>query len=417
MINGMVVVGAGDEDVVRLGSGCLLFHEFFAAIAVLVSILYYAIVKASLMAMGAVIMTPPKPHPVYAHDELSSQSSDDEEASSCGSSLDGKCMPRPVAAQDSSSSSSSSIAITEQKCDELRTGLSAGEEPSTVDKSDLVDDLALQQDNKEFEISVLPSERSARAQKKDTSKKTRRIPSEQKSDDEDGEYDDNLLLSQEEYSMPFDDRKEDAGGSNGNSVDTRPEKFSAIKIWTNIYGLSIGIYCLVYSLMLPNELSAFVFCVAALAASIYEWFVPCVDLYLRGAAADGRMYGYTLPHRLSMLGMPSRKRRRNNGTADESFTGCSLCKRCLGYLCIFGMWNSESVAVARGRSRRRWHTLGRIVASGALAMPCLIVMIIVGLVFKVMEAVFWQDAISKNKAFVSGGVDGSKHWPSNTIPC
>jgi hypothetical protein len=444
MINGMVVVGAGDEDVVRLGSGCLLFHEFFAAIAVLVSILYYAIVKASLMAMGAVIMTPPKPHPVYAHDELSPLSSDHDDASLCcssASSLDGRCVLQPTAAAASAAvqdSSSSSIAITEQKGDELRTGLSVGEEPSTVDKSDLVDDLALQQDNKEIEISVLPSERSARAQKNDTSKKTRRIPPEQNSydersvraqkndtskktrrippeqnsDDEDDDYDDNLLLSQEEYSMPLDDGREDAGGSNGNSVDTRPEKFSAIKIWTNIYGLSIGIYCLVYSLMLPNELSAFVFCVAALAASIYEWFVPCVDLYLRGAAADGRMYGCTLPHRLSMLGMPSRKRRRNNGTADESFTGCSLCKRCLGYLCIFGMWNSESVAVARGRSRRRWHTLGRIVASGALAMPCLIVMIIVGLVFKVMEAVFWQDAISKNKAFVSGGVDGSKHWPS-----
>jgi hypothetical protein len=48
---------AAHEDVVRLSSGCLLFHEFLAAIAVLVSILYYAIVKASLMAMGAVIMS------------------------------------------------------------------------------------------------------------------------------------------------------------------------------------------------------------------------------------------------------------------------------------------------------------------------------------------------------------------------
>jgi hypothetical protein len=462
MINSMVVVGAGDEDVVRLGSGCLLFHEFFAAVAVLVSILYYAIVKASLMAMGAVIMTPPNPHPVYAHDELSPLSSDGEESSSCCSSLDGKCMPRPAAAaavQDSVSSTS----ITEQKEDELRTGY-AEEEPSAADVSDVIDKSTLQQDKNEFEISVLPDERSVRGAQKDTSKKNRKMLErnsydeddemsvrqaqkdtskknrkmlernsydeddemsvrqaqkdtskknrkmlEQNSYDEDDAYDDNLLLSQEEYSTPLDDGNEDAGESKGNSVDTRQEKFSAIKIWTNIYGLSIGIYCLVYSLMLPNELSAFVFCVAALAASIYEWFVPCMDLYLRDSVG-GRMYGSsTLPRRLDA------RMKRIGCSGDNGFSTRFLwCKRCLGYLCIFGTGNSRSVAMGRSRQRMRWQTLKRILASGALAMPCLISLIIVGLVFKVMEAVFWQDAISKNKAFVSGGADASskKHWPS-----
>jgi hypothetical protein len=172
----------------------------------------------------------------------------------------------------------------------------------------------------------------------------------------------------------------------------------------------------VYSLMLPNELSAFVFCVAALAASIYEWFVPCMDLYLRDSVG-GRMYGSSvLPRRLGMMGAAAAAAaaaRKRRGCSDNgSSTRFGACKRCLGYLCIFGMGSSDRLVAARSRQRRRWHTLGRIVSSGALAMPCLILMIIMGLVFKVMEAVFWQDAIVKNKAFVSGNMDGSKHWPS-----
>ncbi len=42
----------------------------------------------------------------------------------------------------------------------------------------------------------------------------------------------------------------------------------------------------------------------------------------------------------------------------------------------------------------------RCVASGALAIPTLIVLIALGLALKVMEAVFWQDSINKNKVLL-----------------
>ena len=176
---GMDLAAAYDNDVVRLNTGCLLFHEFFAALAVLVSIVYYAIVKFSLLAMGAVLMTPPKKHPIYYADELSPTPSekDDDEIVSVSSSSSDECIP------------------------------------STAPRSDSIEEVG-------NEMVVSP--------KKEWVK----------------------------------------------------EKFNAVKIWTNIYGLSVGIYCLVYSLMLPNELSAFVFCVSMLIASIYEWVVPCMNGHL-----------------------------------------------------------------------------------------------------------------------------------------
>jgi hypothetical protein len=66
--SGAVVHG---EDVYRKAdnSDCLMFNEFFAAAAILVSIVYYAVVKLSLMAMGAVVMLPPVPHPSYQGSE------------------------------------------------------------------------------------------------------------------------------------------------------------------------------------------------------------------------------------------------------------------------------------------------------------------------------------------------------------
>ncbi len=55
----------------------------------------------------------------------------------------------------------------------------------------------------------------------------------------------------------------------------RNERFTFCKVWTNVYGLSIGIFCIVYSLLLPNELSSFVFCTCLWVAGIYE----CISKY------------------------------------------------------------------------------------------------------------------------------------------
>jgi hypothetical protein len=48
------------------------------------------------------------------------------------------------------------------------------------------------------------------------------------------------------------------------------ERFTSIKVWTNVYGLAVGMFCIVYSLLLPNELSSFTFCTCLWVAATYE---------------------------------------------------------------------------------------------------------------------------------------------------
>ena len=48
------------------------------------------------------------------------------------------------------------------------------------------------------------------------------------------------------------------------------ERFTSVKVWTNVYGLALGMFCIVYSLLLPNELSSFTFCVCLWLAATYE---------------------------------------------------------------------------------------------------------------------------------------------------
>jgi hypothetical protein len=50
----------------------------------------------------------------------------------------------------------------------------------------------------------------------------------------------------------------------------KAEKFTFLKVWTNVYGLAVGMFCIVYSLLLPNELSGFVFCACLWAAGVFE---------------------------------------------------------------------------------------------------------------------------------------------------
>lgn len=48
------------------------------------------------------------------------------------------------------------------------------------------------------------------------------------------------------------------------------ERFTFWKVWTNVYGLALGMFCIVYSLLLPNELSGFTFCTCLWMAGVYE---------------------------------------------------------------------------------------------------------------------------------------------------
>lgn len=61
--------------------------------------------------------------------------------------------------------------------------------------------------------------------------------------------------------------------ANKNAIKTAAaalERFTFVKVWTNVYGLAVGIFCIVYSLLLPNELSAFTFCSCLWMVGTYE---------------------------------------------------------------------------------------------------------------------------------------------------
>jgi hypothetical protein len=58
------------------------------------------------------------------------------------------------------------------------------------------------------------------------------------------------------------------------SVKASPpaEKFSTLKVWTNVYGLAVGTFCMVHSLTLPNEISNTIFCLCLWAEGSLECF-------------------------------------------------------------------------------------------------------------------------------------------------
>ena len=237
------------------GSGCQMFNELFAAVAILVSIVYYAVVKVTLMAMGAVIMSPPHPHPIYAKDddcEAATTSPDEEQED-----------------EDAKSTGTFSISSDENKEGvELQEVTVQKKSEHCFPASDEIQEVEEEGEKREGE------ERKSRQKRKDGMRKSLSPPPERQQ-----------------------------------QTKSTGERFSSLKIWTNVYGLSIGIYCLVYSLLLPNELSAFVFCLASLAAGVHEAMTPCLQQELLGGSGEDEE-----DEEYEMLGGGRRckkKRRRN----------------------------------------------------------------------------------------------------------
>lgn len=468
--------GSINEDVMRLSSGCLLFHEFFAAVAILVSIAYYAVVKASLLAMGAVIMKPPKPHPAYYSgddNDLFSSSSSPSDGSASSSAPASSHSPsedeqpqhedgdnaQPAAAapkQDtiipmeeapaSNVTMCSTTSSTSSDDDDEHANLEEFEaqQPSAAAAAASTGSHNNTGNEHGIEVTEVVVDAASSPRRKKPSKNATtyvRLPPP-------------LPQQSSSSSIPWPTKR---------SSHHNRERFSAVKIWTNIYGLSIGIYCLVYSLMLPNELSAFVFCVATLMASIYEWAVPCMRAHLHDHGRHHHHGRYNnLDHsyhnnsggtrRVPPLPSSSSSAggRCNNyyyhTRPRTSKTRCSVqCKRCLGLLCIVmqgslaflcacfpsscfssdagmagcdlfpgagrssssssrrrgGSVLSRGIGGSRSRGLRCCSLLQQCISSGALAIPALILMIALGLTLKVLEAVFWQDAINRNGALVS----------------
>jgi hypothetical protein len=436
------------DDVIRLSTGCLVFHEFFAALAVLVSIAYYAVVKASLLAMGAVIMTPPRPHPVYYQDELSLSDTESEDYEECVQEEALECKEKGDAFLNTSDPSLGEDAAASDSALE-REGIQEIEMEVVYDAASCP-----VQQQQHAHAQIQGDSAVARGMKIGKHKAGR------------------TKCGRNALRKNVRQEREGAAAPSLEVVKSS-ERFNSLKIWTNIYGLSIGIYCLVYSLMLPNELSTFVFCTSMLLASVYEWIVPCMQAHLQsGTTEDEEWYNRIVVGTAAAAGNFARSetqpsyieragRKLRTGTTwtkrcqkwkKKYLQFLVQLKRCLGLVCIIFHTGLESAdpsssyspadgyalavagggrAAAKGRtllgsmrrsmsSRKRFCCMmRRCISSGALAMPTLLLLIAIGLAFKVMEAVFWQDSINKNRiimtedANAAGEADGlHKGWPS-----
>ena len=338
-----VIMTGADEDIVRIEDrkGCLLFPQLFAAAAVLVCIVYYAIVKLTLLGMGAVVMRPPKPHPMYA--------ADDDTAVE-------------VLSADADGSNSSAFSVSEGE----EEGVDVELKEYLEEHVEVAEHGAPQQQQQQQVVMGMS--------------KTAIAPSSDCLDDE---------IDEEEVGTSMIPPL----------VQERQERFSSLKIWTNIYGLSLGIYCLVYSLLLPNELSAFVFCAATLLAGVHETAVPCLMHYWNDCD--------------DYVGTQKRRRTRRH------FVLTQKIKRCVGWICLFPS-SIASEAVGTGRRRRRSSSSSSsssnpLIRSGVLWMPMLIVVIAAGLACKLLASSGIVDGSSSSSSSMSMKVwDNSSGMNTNS---
>lgn len=371
-----VVIGGGGGGE---GGGCFMFHELFAAMAVLVCILYYAMVKATLMAMGAVVMSPPRPHPLY-YGESDDEADEEMMKDGDGGQDKGECVnkrgERSHQLEDLDQGNTEAA-----ECESNRNG-------------------EISADGNEIELCEMPSEMKL-LEGEDTIA-VHVAPSGSEESDDGGASSGGDETSGSEVHVQKSPGVLGRGGlmmgGSGNSVGGRKngaiqsERFNGVKIWTNIYGLSIGIYCLVYSLLLPSELSAFVFCVATLVAGMHEAATPCLVHYLGNEDATHSLHALN-----KNTWRPGEWERRMMAKKNRRCTSWQL-KRCLGWICLFQSTlageigdAAASASTGRGRqqgSRMRARKMGTknkfgLMRSGVLAMPCLILLVVLGITCKV----------------------------------
>ncbi len=383
------IESAADEDVVRISDDqCHLFHAFFASAAILVAILYYAIVKGTLMAMGAVIMAPPKPHPLYCHDdddndELSGSEgrvSDNDEQGVLPSDND-DCEEQTDTHHHNNNhdraSSNSTLSLSASSDEEEEYGPYQVETPSVggATATTAADESKVAIQSNEIEMReivtrgaaalegnqqalfrstntanppntiVIIHHQAAPAATSESSNNNNKHQQHRRAGSTIPRSDSNVgaMFEIEEVAEDITNsgapRGKHANKKHRSTATTAPtvkptattgtisERFNAVKIWTNIYGLSMGIYCLVYSLLLPNELSAFVFSVVALVAGVHDVVIPCMHVYLNEEQYEMLNQGM---HQGSQ-----RKRWASSSSSSSSPSFKRQFKRCLGWLCLF----------------------------------------------------------------------------------
>ena len=146
------------------------------------------------------------------------------------------------------------------------------------------------------------------------------------------------------------------------------ERYSTFKVWTNVYGLAVGTFCIVHSLLLPSEAGGTVFCLCLWLESLREctcstnsrkkkkfsgrWGIPCLSVILLTGIvlkAIGSLISHGSVHNeesviqtacnmfLPVVGVASirnmRKTANIQGTMELSAPVCWLGS-CICFLCI-----------------------------------------------------------------------------------
>lgn len=182
------------------------------------------------------------------------------------------------------------------------------------------------------------------------------------------------------------------------------ERFTFLKVWTNVYGLAVGIFCIVYSLLLPTEMSSFVFCSCLWAAGLYE----CVAQYRR------RRYHHhhhaSLDHGNGRRG-GSKSTRRRAGGEPSSISGllqrcCCSCwyaasrkkKRLVSQLKQFSrMSRSSRSSSSYRKGERDGKASSSSSSSSSMMLLCLCLLMAIGIGFK-----------------GAGGLISGRLWPEQT---
>ena len=245
---------------------CIPFFVAFTSCCILVSTAYYLTIKLSILAMGT-LMTSSKTtistttassmgrrRRGITDDEEDYYDDDDENDGQFSDDDNQLAESSSPSSPSSSSSSSSSSSCHSEKPEGTEVTENERESPwsfSEEEKND--DDHANNQKSEKAVEEDFDIEMQAVAEKTQQKQNTRL--------DERGGPGESSSLSSLSMSSPpptLPKKQQPA------------EKYTSIKVWTNVYGLALGMFCIVYSLLLPNELSSFTFCMCLWIAGTYE---------------------------------------------------------------------------------------------------------------------------------------------------
>lgn len=146
------------------------------------------------------------------------------------------------------------------------------------------------------------------------------------------------------------------------------ERFTFLKVWTNVYGLAVGMFCVVYSLLLPNELSGFTFCICLWVVGVYECVqmsglrrLCCCCFFMKNKISERKK---RMLHEISMMRHARSSASSNShchvqNKSDDS----AMVLTCLSSLLLLGIVLKTAGGISSGRLFGNIEVTGEALAS------------------------------------------------------